>query len=127
MKPYECSNTMNINQISSTFDNHINIKKVKEYFPDASSNNFEFTEVSQDEVKKEVLHLNVKKSSTSNSIPATILKQSEIYLPFLTNSINYTIKNGEFPDILHIIPLSVKDHPRLFSNPLLFILAIYKQ
>ena len=65
---------MNINQISSTFDNHINIKKVKEYFPDASSNNFEFTEVSQDEVKKEVLHLNVKKSSTSSSIPATTLK-----------------------------------------------------
>ena len=65
---------MNINQISSTFDNHINIKKVKEYFPDASSNNFDFTEVSQDEVKKEVLHLNVKKSSTSSSIPATTLK-----------------------------------------------------
>ena len=84
---------MNINQISSTFDNHINIKKVKEYFPDASSNNFEFTEVSQDEVKKEVLHLNVKKSSTSSSIPATILKQSEIYLPFLTNSINYRMAN----------------------------------
>ena len=63
---------MNINQISSTFDNHINIKKVKEYFPDASSNNFDFTEVSQDEVKKEVLHLNVKKSPTSSSIPATV-------------------------------------------------------
>ena len=28
-----------------------------------------------------------------------ILKQSiEILLPFLTNSVNYIIKNGEFPD-----------------------------
>ena len=52
---------MNINEIISTFDNHISIKKIKEYFPDASNNNFEFTEVSQDEAKKDVLHLNVKK------------------------------------------------------------------
>ena len=65
---------MNKNVIILTFHNHISIKKIKEYFPDGSSNNFEFTEVSQDEVKKEVLHLNVKKSSTSSSIPATTLK-----------------------------------------------------
>ena len=79
-------------KISSKFDNHKSIKKIKEYFPDASKINYQFTEVSQDEVKKEVLHLNVKKSSTSSSIPATILKQSiEIYVPFLTNAINYTI------------------------------------
>ena len=62
---------MNINEIISTFDNYISIK---EFFPDGSNNNFEFTEVSQDDVKKEVLHLNVKKSLTSNSIPATILE-----------------------------------------------------
>ena len=60
-------------------------------------------------LKKEGLQLNVKKSSTSSFIPATILKQSiESHLPFLTNSINYTIKNGEFPDKLkksEVIPL----------------------
>ena len=58
---------MNINEIISIFGNHISIKKIKEYFPDASNNNFEFTEVSQ-KLKKEVLHLNAKKSSTSSSI-----------------------------------------------------------
>ena len=52
-------------------------------------------------LKKEGLQLNVKKSSTGSFIPATILKQSiESHLPFLTNSINYTIRNGEFPDKL---------------------------
>ena len=60
-------------------------------------------------LKKEGLQLNVKKSSTSSFIPATILRQSiESHLPFLTNSINYTIKNGEFPDKLkksEVIPL----------------------
>ena len=39
-----------------------------------------------------MLKLNTEKSSTSGSIPATILKQSgEIYLPFLTNAINLPI------------------------------------
>ena len=47
LKRYKCPNTVNINEIISTFDNHIKIKKNKEYFPDASSNNFEFKEVSQ--------------------------------------------------------------------------------
>ena len=97
LKPYKCSNTKNINEIISTFDHHISISKIKEYFPDAFNNNFEFTEVFQDEVKNEFLHLNLKNSSTSSSIPATILKQPiEIHLPFLTNSINYSIKKSEF-------------------------------
>ena len=47
LKPYKYPNTVNINEIISTFDNHISIKKNKEYFPDASSYNFEFTEVSK--------------------------------------------------------------------------------
>ena len=57
LKPYKCYNNMTITEIISTFDNHISIKKVKECFPDASNNSFEFTEVSQDEVKKEVFPL----------------------------------------------------------------------
>ena len=90
---------MNTNEIILTFDNHISIKKINKYFPDVSNTNFEFTEIFQGEIKKEVLHLNVKKSSTSSSIPATIPKQfNEIHLPFLTNSINDTIKNDKFQD-----------------------------
>ena len=51
-----------------------------------------------EDVKKEILNLNTKKSSTSGSIPATILKQSlDIYLPYLRKSVNYTINAGEFP------------------------------
>ena len=50
-KSYEYNDTMNMNGIISTFHNHISIKKIKEYFPDASNNNFEFTEVSQDDVR----------------------------------------------------------------------------
>ena len=42
--------------------------------------------------------MNIKKSPTSSSIPATILKQFlDIYLLYLTKSINYTINEGKFP------------------------------
>ena len=71
------------------------MQKIKEYFPDKSSKNFKLTQASQDEVKKEVLHLNVRRLSTSSSIPATRLKQlTENFLPLLINSINYPIRNG---------------------------------
>ena len=76
---------MNIEQITSAFNNHVSIKKIREVFPEISSNNFELTKVTEESVKNEVLKLNAKKSSTSRSIPATILKQSvETCLPFLT-------------------------------------------
>ena len=77
---------MNIKQITSTFNNHVSVKKIREVFPEISSNNFEFIEVTGESVRNEVLKLNTKKSSATGSIPATILKQSvETYLPFLIN------------------------------------------
>ena len=66
-----------------------------------------------EDVKKEILNLNTKKSSASGSIPATILKQSlDIYLPYLTKSVNYTINESEFPaELKHseVIPLFKKE------------------
>ena len=88
LKPHTASNTMDIEQITSAFNNYVSIKKIREVFPEISSNNFEFTKVTEQSVKNEVLKLNTKKSSTSGSIPATILKQSvETYLPFLREAI----------------------------------------
>ena len=40
------------------------------------TDSFHFKSVSLDDVKKEVLNLNLKKSSTSGTIPVTILKQT---------------------------------------------------
>ena len=92
---------MNIKEKISNFDNQISIKKTKEYLPDASKTNFDFTEISQGKGEKEVLHLNVKNLSTRSSFLATTIKQSiEIHPPFLTNAISYTTKEIEFPDKL---------------------------
>ena len=57
--------------------------------------------VSMDEVKKEVLKLNSKKSSTYDGIPASILKQTiEVHLKYLTNTINNSLKESTFLDEL---------------------------
>ena len=67
---------MDIEQITSIFNKHVNIKKIREFFPGIISNDFEFAEVTEEDVKKEVFKLNTKKSSTSSPVPATVLKQS---------------------------------------------------
>ena len=61
LKPHTASNTMDIEQIISAFNNHVSIKKIREVFPEISSNNFEFTIVTEQSVKNEVLKLNTKK------------------------------------------------------------------
>ena len=76
---------MDIEQITSAFNNDVSIKKIRVIFPEISLNDLEFTKVMEKSVKNEILKLNTKKSSTSGSIPATILKQSvAAYLSFLT-------------------------------------------
>ena len=59
--------------------------------------------------------LNVKKSSTKRSIPATTLKRCvDVYLPFLTKSINHAITENIFPEQLkklEVIPLHRKEDP----------------
>ena len=64
--------------------------------------------------------MNVKKSSSSKVIPATILKQSvHIYLPFLTNCINHSFVANKFPDELklsEVIPLYKKLDPLKKEN-----------
>ena len=54
-----------------------------------SSNNFEFTEVTEESVKNETVKLNTKKASLNGSIQVTILKQFfETDLLFLTKAIS---------------------------------------
>ena len=65
-----------------------------------------------DDVKKEVLNLNPKKSPTSGTIPVAILKQTiDVHLQHLTNAINHTLQTNCFPDKLkqsEVIPIYKK-------------------
>ena len=92
LKPYKDASLHGINGITSNFDNRIRIKKIKGSFPS-------FQEVSREDVKKIIINLNVKKSSTRGSIPATVLKQClDVYLPFLIKAINHAITENIFPE-----------------------------
>ena len=68
----ECT-AKDLNGIASEFDDHISTKKIKKLFLDININGFDFETVTTNNVKKEILNLNIKKSSTSGSILATVI------------------------------------------------------
>ena len=102
------------------FENHISIKMIHEKYPEILPASFKFQFLSNSEVKKEIENLDTEKSSTYGSIPATILKQSvNVYLPHLTNSINYSIQQSNFPQELklsEVIPVYKKLDPLQKEN-----------
>ena len=102
LKPSAVSNTSDIDQITKHFDDNISVCKIKQVYSEViQEDNFSFKMVSMDEVKKVVLKLNSKKSSTYGAIPTSILKQTiEVHLKYLTNSINHSLKESTFPDKL---------------------------
>ena len=55
------SNAMDIEQITSAFNNHLSIKNVRKVFPEISLNNLKLTKVTQESIKNEILILNTKK------------------------------------------------------------------
>ena len=66
-------------------------------------------EVSKNHVRKEIRNLNVDKLLIYGSIPTSILKQCvDAYLPYLTNSVNYSLKESTFPaelkhsEVIHV-------------------------
>ena len=111
------------------FDNHISIKKIHETFLNIIPENFHFKEVSKDDVRKEIRNLNVKKSSTYGSIPASILKQCvDAYLPYIIDSINYSLRESTFPEKLEhseVIPVYKKRDPLKIENYRLVSLLPY--
>ena len=63
--------------------------------------NFNFIEVDQKQIEKEILKLDVNKASQSFDIPMKVLKENgDIFSSFLCNSFNNTIKLSTFPEIL---------------------------
>ena len=102
------------------FENHISIKKIYETFPNIIPENFHFKAVSKDDVRKEIGNLNIKKLSTYGSIPASILKQCvDVYLPYLTDSVNYSQRENTFPEELkhsEVIPVYKKLDPLKKEN-----------
>ena len=76
---------------------------------------FHFQCISSNELKNEILNLNNKKATREGDIPVNLLKESiETYLPVLTEIINSSFEQNEFPNELKladIIPILKKKDP----------------
>ena len=116
--------TLNKSQIDiDKFENHISIKekkKIHETFPEIILGSFHFEQVASDIVRKQIRNLNVKKSSRYRSIPASILNKCvDAYLPYLTVTINYSLRENIFPEKFkcsEVIPLYKKLDPLKKEN-----------
>ena len=93
MKPSTVPNTNDIDEITKCFDG-FSVCKIKETYSEIlQEDNFNFKMVSMDEVKKVVVKLSSKGSSTYDAISESILKQSiEVHLKYLTKTINHSLK-----------------------------------
>ena len=96
------------------YRNHPSIIAIRSKCKDKG--NFNFIEVDQKQIEKEILKLDVNKASQSSDIPIKVLKEnSNIFSNFLCNSFNNSIKLSTFPEILKhadITPLYKKGKKR---------------
>ena len=98
LKPLTISSTSDIDKITKPFGDHVSVCKIKEtYIESLREDHFSFKMVSMDEVKKIVLKLNSKKSSTYGAIAESILKQTvEVDLKYMANTVNHSLKESTF-------------------------------
>ena len=75
LKSSKISNSNDIMELTFLFHDHVSIKKIIENCSQIIPDAFTFSPVSFGDVQKETMYLDVKKSSSSKSILATISKQ----------------------------------------------------
>ena len=77
------------------YRNHSSIIAIQSKCKDKG--NFNFSEVDQKQIEKEILKLDVNKASQSSGIPIKGLKENSDFSNFLCNSFNNSIKLSTFP------------------------------
>ena len=95
------------------FKDHPSILKIKEK---ADGAEFTFSEISKEQIMKEIKNLNPRKATTSNSIPTSNIKDNaDIAGNILHRIINEDITNSNFPDILKLAEISplFKDNDKM--------------
>ena len=98
-------NSENINDILEKHKNHPSVQEISQTFMTNKKFSFEF--VTEDYVREETMNLDGSKATPIGDISADILKSNvNILLPFITNSINLSIKKGCFPEELNLAEVS---------------------
>ena len=106
IKPSEVDPSKSLHEITKTFKNHHSIQRIKCSYA-SLKNVFNFSSVDEEEVREEINNLSLKKATIKGDIPVNILKENiEIYISYLTNTINDCIRNGFFPQELKLAVVS---------------------
>ena len=95
----------------SKFKTHPSTVKIEKHFKIKTT--FSFSPISNDEIVAIIKNLQNNKVA-GGEIPLNILKKSNFAFDELTECVNYTLKNGKFPDSLknaNITPVHKKDDP----------------
>ena len=96
-------------EVISQLNDHVSINKIKGRYLQIILYAFTFNQASLEDVQREIMNLDVEKSSSSKSIPATIL----------TNSTNQSLLENTFPNELkqsEVIPWYKKLNPYKEKN-----------
>ena len=87
------------------YRNHPSIIAIRNKCKD--KRNFNFIEVDQKQIEKNVLKLDENKASQSSDIPIVLKENSDIFSNFLCNSFNNYIKLSTFPEILEHVDITL--------------------
>ena len=81
------------------YQNHPSIIKIKQNI--LQTKTFSFQKISKEEIEKQILSLDTSKAQQQTDIPTRIIKQcSDIFTPYITQSIDLELKNSYFPNVL---------------------------
>ena len=85
------------------FENHPSIIKIKE----TNTSEFSFSQVLPSQIYDEIIALSVSKACPKESIPPKIIKENhDIFTTKIHNDINYSIRNGDFPNMLKLADIT---------------------
>ena len=80
---------------------HTSILTIGEVWKEKKYVTFLFSEVSREEIFREILNLDVSKACQDTDIPSEIIKENaDIFASFLHSSFNTSVTNSEFPSVL---------------------------
>lgn len=102
------TNDMSIDDICAMYANHPNVKAISAYRETSGIiNDFTFTHVSTEDVRKQLLKLNIKKSTGYDGLSPKLMKiAADALVPQMTKMINEVIDECSFPEILKLAEIS---------------------
>ena len=97
-------NSENVSDILEKHKHHPSVQEISQTF--MTNEKFSVKSVTEDPVREEIMNLDGSKATPIGDIPDILKSAAYIHLPFITNSINLSVKKGCFPEELKLAEVS---------------------